>query len=126
MKSQELAQLKQLEMEFIPMKGALIGVDQFVTVPNAHGGVKTVRARVPSDAVQWLIEKLEQQGQQQQQIAQMPQAGQAGLLDPLHQQMAQMSQQMPQNPQAGGQQGQVNQQFIAQQGAQQTQQRPGM
>jgi hypothetical protein len=83
LKAQELAQLKLLEGQFIPMNGALIGVDQFVTVPNAHGGVKTVRARVPSDAVQWLIGKLEQQGQQQAKLSQMPPAAQGDLAQPV-------------------------------------------
>jgi hypothetical protein len=114
MKAEELAQLKQLEMEFIPMKGALIGIDQFVVVPNAHGGNKTVRARIPSDAAQWLIDKLEQQGQMQQQLANMPQAGVAGLVDPLHQQTGQMQQ--PGMPQLENNQG-SSQQFLSQQGA---------
>lgn len=97
MKAQEVAQLKQLEMEFIPMSGALVGVDQFVTVPNAQGGVKTVRARVPSDGLQWLIQKLEQQGQQQQQLAQMPPAAQGDLLQPMQNQMQQAQQGQAQN-----------------------------
>lgn len=79
MKAEELSKLAQLEQAFIPMAGALIGVDQFVTVPNAHGGQKTVRAKIPSDAVQWLIEKLEIQGKAQQSIQEMPVGAQAGV-----------------------------------------------
>lgn len=107
MKAEELAKLKQLEAEFIPMSGALVGVDQFVTVPNAQGGVKTVRARVPSDGLQWLIQKLEQQGQAQQQISQMPQAAQGDLAPMVNQQAQQF---LSQQGMPG--QGQMDQQGI--------------
>jgi hypothetical protein len=55
------AQLAAAQKDFIPTTGAMVGVDLYV--PHPDGPDKAPRrARVPYDALQWLIQRIEQQG----------------------------------------------------------------
>lgn len=79
MKSEELAEIKRMQAEFIPQDGPLVGVDVFESVPNSTGGMKTVRARLPQQAVNWLMEQLKSQGAQLDQMKELPQAAMSDL-----------------------------------------------
>lgn len=101
--------IQRAQQGFIPTGGYLVGCDFYVTDPSDATGVKTRRARVPYQALDWLIKQLESQGQGQQELANMSEgalaeiAGKAqqmgggpvpdngAIRDPLPQQGAHMS-----------------------------------
>jgi hypothetical protein len=58
----QVAAIQRAESGFIPTTGYLVSCDFYVQVPNSTGGTKDQRVRLPSDALQWLIKKLEDQG----------------------------------------------------------------
>jgi hypothetical protein len=62
---------------FIPDGGTLIGVDYFVQDPN--NPERTRRARIPYAAVDWLVQKLQEQGATLQSMDEMPLDIQANL-----------------------------------------------
>jgi len=94
--AQRLQAIQQAEAGFIPTSGYMVTVDLYVSDPNDP--LKTRRARIPYDSIQWLIKKLEAQGQGLQQLEHMDQGSQAGIA----QKMAQNGQ--PPNGMGGGQQ----------------------
>lgn len=59
---------------FIPTGGGLIPCDFYVEDPTDPTGLKTRRARVPYQAMEWLIKQLQSQGQDQQSLQKMDQA----------------------------------------------------
>lgn len=65
----------------IPAGGTLVGVDFFVPDPN--NPERTRRARVPYDAVDWLVKKLDEQSGILQMAEEIPMAAIAGTQDPL-------------------------------------------
>lgn len=71
--------IQQAESGFIPTGGYLVGCDFYVNDPSDPNGEKTRRARVPYQALDWLIKKLESQGQGQEDIENMNQGEQAQL-----------------------------------------------
>lgn len=95
--AQRAMEIKQAQSEFIPAGGALLAVDYYVPDPNNK--TRTIRARVPAEAIDWLIKHLESQGSTQSQIAQqttgvqsdlarmLQQNGQAGAGMPMPNQM---------------------------------------
>jgi len=78
--------LQRANSGYIPTGGALIGVDLYIEVPSSSGGVKTQRARVPSEAIQWLLSKIEDQGSSQEELDKLTEGSQAqiaqDMLDP--------------------------------------------
>ena len=58
--AKQLQALKDAESEFIPSSGALVKADLYVNDPNSP--TKSSRAKVPADALQWLLDKLATQG----------------------------------------------------------------
>lgn len=62
---------------FIPDGGAMVGVDFFVQDPN--NPERTRRARVPYDSLNWLIQKLQEQGTFKRQLELMPESAVALL-----------------------------------------------
>lgn len=67
---QKAAALKAAEDEFIPIGGALVAADLYV--PNAADPTKIPkRVRLPYQALQWLIDKLETQNASQDQLESM-------------------------------------------------------
>lgn len=65
--AQQAQQIQMAEAGFIPTGGYLVTCDFYVqTDPNDPS--KTRRVRMPSEALQWLIQKLETQGASQQQL----------------------------------------------------------
>lgn len=60
--SQQMAQLKAIEADFIPTGGAMITCDMYIPSPSATDPNKAARARVPYEALNWLIQRLSDQG----------------------------------------------------------------
>jgi hypothetical protein len=98
----QVAAIQRGEAGFIPTTGYLVSCDFYVQVPNSTGGTKDQRVRLPSDALQWLIKKLEDQGssldelekmnqENLAQIAQMSGGQDGGGAQPNPQQQAQGS-----------------------------------
>lgn len=87
---QRQKEIKAAESEFIPTGGYLVTCDFYVTDPQDPA--KTKRAKLPYEAVNWLMERLETQGSSQEALAKLNQ----GALG----EMAQMFGQN-QNPAAG-------------------------
>lgn len=65
---------------FIPDGGAMVGVDFFMQDPN--NPERTRRARVPYDSLNWLIQKLQDQGTFKRQMELMPESAIALLNGP--------------------------------------------
>lgn len=61
----------------IPVTGPAVGVDFYVQYDETDP-TKTRRARVPHDAIKWLMERIEAQGVTQTQLEDLPQGGQDG------------------------------------------------
>lgn len=71
-------QIQRAQQGFIPTGGYLVKCDFYMSVPDADGtGVKTQRAALPYQAVEWLIKQLEAQGQGQKELGAMEQSLQA-------------------------------------------------
>lgn len=62
MHSEQIVAIQRAEAGFIPTDGYLVSCDFYVQAPNANGGTKDQRVRLPSGALQWLIKQLETQG----------------------------------------------------------------
>lgn len=71
-KVQQLQQAQQAEMGQIPMGGFLVTCQVSVEVPDGKGGTKQRQLRVPSDALAWLSQKMQQQGAMQEQLSTLP------------------------------------------------------
>jgi hypothetical protein len=78
MQAQEAAQATS---GFIPSGGGLVSVDYYISTSEG----KQQRARLPYEAVDWLVKKLSQQGSQVEKISNQPLAIQAdmGRMNPL-------------------------------------------
>lgn len=111
----QAAQLKAMEADFIPTGGAMITCDMYVPKPSETNPQASQRVRVPYEALNWLIERLANQGStlgaledmstknmiQIGQAAGIPgQQPQAGGLPPQHQKPMPMP--MPRMPQPQG------------------------
>jgi hypothetical protein len=68
------------QMGLIPASGTLVGVDFYVPDPN--NPERTRRARIPYDAVNWLIKKLDEQSGILQLAEEIPPAAIATTQDP--------------------------------------------
>jgi hypothetical protein len=60
--SQQLAQLKAMEADFIPTGGAMITCEMYVPAPTATDPNKSVRVKLPYESLQWTIDRLSKQG----------------------------------------------------------------
>ena len=88
-KQEEIARAKN---EFIPIGGAMIATDMYV--PNAEDPNKAPkRARIPYQALEWLVKQLDVQGANQAQLEQMSQANLAEIAQNIN----------PMDPMASGQ-----------------------
>ena len=72
MDAEEQRKIQEAAQGFIPMSGMAVVCD--IYVPDPNNSSKTMRARVPYDALTWLLKKLEEQGASQQSIMQQQQA----------------------------------------------------
>jgi hypothetical protein len=75
--AQQQAEQKMAEAGSIPASGPLVGVDYYVPDPQRKNG--TTRAKLPMDAVNWLMQKLETQGISQAQLNQLSQQDQSAI-----------------------------------------------
>lgn len=73
--SQQQKEAAEADAGFIPSQGGLVSVDYYIQ--TAEG--KQQRARLPYEAVHWLIERLRQQGTEVEKITNLPPAAQADL-----------------------------------------------
>lgn len=73
--------IQRAQSGFIPVGGYLVTCDFYVKDPSDATGVKTRRARVPYQAMEWLLEQLQTQGASQDQIQDMNGGAQAQLAD---------------------------------------------
>lgn len=72
MDAEEQRKIQEAAQGFIPMSGMAVVCD--IYVPDPSNSSKTMRARVPYDALTWLLKRLEEQGATQQSIMQQQQA----------------------------------------------------
>lgn len=85
--AQEQMAIQEASMGYIPTGGALIAVDFYVNYDQQDPN-KTRRARVPFEAMNWLIERLAKQGMTQDNMAMMSQGVQADVANIQTQQMS--------------------------------------
>lgn len=79
---EEQARAQQMaEQGWIPTGGFLVVCDLYVSDPQ--NPLKTHRARLPYESLQWLIQKLEQQGTSLQQLAMLPEGSRADIAQSL-------------------------------------------
>ena len=88
LEAERVQKLQMAEQGFIPTGGYLVPCDVYVSDPT--NPLKTRRARIPYQAVEWLIKKLETQGSSLDQLEKMNEGAQVGIAEKL-----------PQQPQAG-------------------------
>jgi hypothetical protein len=72
MDAEEQRKIQEAAAGFIPMSGMAVVCD--IYVPDPSNTSKTMRARVPYDALTWLLKRLEEQGASQQSILNQQQA----------------------------------------------------
>lgn len=72
MDAEEQQKIQEAAQGFIPMSGMAVVCD--IYVPDPSNSSKTQRARVPYDALTWLLKRLEEQGATQNAIMQQQQA----------------------------------------------------
>lgn len=70
--AEEQRKIQEAAQGFVPMSGMAVVCD--IYVPDPNNSSKTMRARVPYDALVWLLKRLEEQGATQQAIMQQQQA----------------------------------------------------
>lgn len=61
-------EIQRMKSGYIPTGGGLIIVDLYVNDPSDPKGLRTMRARIPYESLQWLVKQLEAQGQSLQQL----------------------------------------------------------
>lgn len=71
--------IQRAEQGFIPTGGYLVTCQFYVNDPADETGQKTRLARVPYQALDWLIKQLEAQGQSQQELGDMNEGAQAQM-----------------------------------------------
>lgn len=77
MEAMKQKQIQQAEQGYIPTGGQLLGCDFFVADPSSP--TKTRRARLPSEAISWLVEHMQAQGQSLQQLESLDTGSQASI-----------------------------------------------
>lgn len=77
--AQNAAAIARAEQGFIPTGGYLVTCDFYVKDPSDATGVKTRRARIPYQSVEWLMKQMEAQGQSQDSIQDMDKGAQAQI-----------------------------------------------
>src|SRR3990167_6323284 len=85
---------------FIPASGPLIAVDFYVSDPEKPS--RTRRARLPYDAVDWLVKRLETQGINLKQLENLQQSALSGIASQMLQNPSQGMDMLPSAPPSGG------------------------
>ncbi len=73
--------IKRAEQGFIPTGGYLVTCDFYVKDPADATGLKTRRARIPYQAMEWLMKQMEAQGQSQESLSDMNVGAKAQMAD---------------------------------------------
>lgn len=108
-KVEQIQQQRALEADFIPTGGALLNTDFYITDgTTTRGEPKTRRLKLPSEAINWLYERLQQQGLQSEVLDGInPQAG-ADIVSQL------LQVEQAQQPQLNGNDAELEQLLLAQ------------
>ena len=77
--------IQRAEQGFIPSGGYMVVCDFYVKDPSDPTGLKTRRARVPYQAMEWLINQLEAQGASQNSFQDMNEGALAGIANKVTQ-----------------------------------------
>lgn len=77
MEAQKQMQIQRAAQGYIPTGGQLLGCDFFV--PSPGNPSKTQRARLPAEAIQWLVTQMQAQGQSLEQLEQLNTGSQAQI-----------------------------------------------
>jgi hypothetical protein len=88
----EQRKIQEAALGYIPMSGMAVVCDLYV--PDPSNKSKTMRARVPYDALTWLLKRLEEQGSSQQALLQQHQGVLADMASELAKNPPQAPQQM--------------------------------
>ena len=96
--TQQKLQIQQAEMGMIPMGGFLTTVNTSWFNPTTN---RVERVKIPSEAISWLMEKMNSQGQFTKELEQLPEEVQAQIAQGQGPQQGQQQLQQSQ-PQAGG------------------------
>lgn len=100
MEAANMQAIQRAESGFIPTGGYLVTCDFYVKDPTDTTGEKTRRARLPYQAVEWLIKNMESQGASLESLEQLGSGAQAGIAQSFLQQGPGMGQQQqPMGPQ---------------------------
>lgn len=75
--AQKAAAIKAAQNQFIPSSGAMIKVDYYVPDPTDKS--RSIRATLPAESIDWLIQRLSEQGSTQSQIGSQTTASQADI-----------------------------------------------
>lgn len=105
MKAEQLRKIQAAEAGFIPTSGGYSKVDLYIN-PDPANPHKQQRATLPTDALRWLMKKLEDQGTSQASISKADESVKAQVAQDL---MQQQSQPQPMLPLLAGQQGDTGQ-----------------
>jgi len=98
--AEQMLKMREAQSEFIPATGPLVKSDIYVTDPENPD--KTSRAKIPMDAMRWLINKLEKQGMKLKDLEKLQQGAQADLAEQFLEKVPQDGQlAMPQTPPEG-------------------------
>jgi len=92
----QLQKMREAENEFIPATGPLVKADIYVTNPESPD--KTARAKIPMDALRWLIDKLESQGLKLSELDRLQQGAQSDIAEQFMNQMSGQSEASQFNP----------------------------
>jgi len=99
-KAQQVAAAQAAKDGFLPSGGFLVSCDFYVTDPNDPQ--KSKRLRLPAESLQWLQQKLEQQGTTQQALEQSDLQTQARVAEIVNMQRQQLPPGPGQDPAMGG------------------------
>ena len=72
--AQEAIELQRAQSGFIPSGGYAVACDFYVPNPTEKNPDATKRLRLPSESIDWLVKKLEQQGSAMEGIEKLPPA----------------------------------------------------
>lgn len=79
---QQAQKIMAAKNEFIPVGGALVATDLYIQ-PNGDASKAAKRARIPYQALDWLVHKLEEQGMTLDKMEQMNQGALAEMADQI-------------------------------------------
>jgi hypothetical protein len=102
-KADQILKIQRAEQGFIPTGGYMVTCQLYVADPTDETGQKTRLARIPYEALSWLIKQLEVQGQSLDHLEQMNQGSLAQMAGMIQTQGGQASQGTAMLPEPQGQ-----------------------